>query len=286
MKRYILNLLLLVSSFMMAACSDEKLGDSIFDTSTDDLSVTDLWFQQNFVKPYNIEVLYKWKDIESDMTVNLTPPTEENAQGFSDVLLKIWCEPYVDIAGATFFKQLTPKQLLLIGSSKYNSSGTVTKGEAEGGRKITIYEIDQFDRHNATRLKRYMKTIHHEFAHIAAQTIKFPKEFEKITPDYVEEWDKIKDQDAYDKGFLSPYAMSEPGEDFAEIVGFMLSNSKEDWEKMLNYPTSQEAKDKLRQKVDMVLVYYRDTWNVDLEALQAECEAALYDVVNDVTVNP
>lgn len=80
--------------------------------------------------------------------------------------------------------------------------------------------------------------------------------------------------------------MSEPGEDFAEIVGFMLSNSAEDWEKMLDYPTSQEAKDKLKQKVEMVVIYYRDTWNVDLYALQAECEQALYDVVNGVTVNP
>lgn len=283
MKRYILNLLLLAFLSVMTACSDDDLGASIFDTSDDDLSTIDVWLQENFVEPYNIEILYKWTDIESDMTVNLTPTTEEKALGFSEVLKKIWCEPYVNIAGATFFKQLSPKQLVLIGSSRYNSSGTVTKGEAEGGRKITIYEIDQFSRQNATRLKRYMKTIHHEFAHIAAQTIEYPKEFEKITPDYVEEWDKIKDQDAYNKGFLSPYGMSEPGEDFAEIVGFMLSNSKEEWEKMLNYPQTEEAREKLKEKVDMVLVYYRDTWGVDLEALQAGCEQALYNVV---TVNP
>ena len=102
----------------------------------------------------------------------------------------------------------------------------------------------------------------------------------------MEEWDKIKDQDAYDQGFLSGYAMSEPGEDFAEIVGFMLSNSVEDWEAMLDLPSSQEAKDKLKQKVEMVVVYYRDNWNVDLYALQARCEQALNDVVNGVIVNP
>ena len=71
---------------------------------------------------------------------------------------------------------------MFIGSSRYNSDGTVTKGSAEGGRKIIIYEVNQFDRTNATRLKRYMKTIHHEFTHIANQTIEFPKEYELISP--------------------------------------------------------------------------------------------------------
>ena len=286
MKKYIFNLLLLAFLFCVTACSDDDLGPSIFDTTTEELTELDLWMQKNFVEPYNIEVIYKWRDVETSMEYNLTPPKEDNAKGLADVLLNIWCKPYVEIGGESFFKSLSPKQLLFIGSSRYTSSGTVTKGTAEGGRKIVIFEVDQYDRTNATRLKRYMKTIHHEFAHIAAQTVEYPKEFENITPNYVEGWDKIKDQDAYDQGFLSGYAMSEPGEDFAEIVGFMLSNSAEDWEKMLDYPTSQEAKDKLKQKVEMVVIYYRDTWNVDLYALQAECEQALYDVVNGVTVNP
>ena len=99
---------------------------------------------------------------------------------------------------------------MFIGSSRYNSDGTVTKGSAEGGRKIIIYEVNQFDRTNATRLKRYMKTIHHEFTHIANQTIEFPKEYELISPGYVEQWKNMKDQEAYDAGFISPYAMSSP----------------------------------------------------------------------------
>ncbi len=44
--------------------------------------------QANFTKPYNIEVLYKWLDIESDMAATLVPPTEDNAAGLADVLKK------------------------------------------------------------------------------------------------------------------------------------------------------------------------------------------------------
>ena len=282
MKRYILNLFLLVMLFSVSACSDDDLGPSIFDPSTEELTELDLWMQANFTKPYNIEVLYKWLDIESDMAATLVPPTEDNAAGLADVLKKIWCLPYVNIAGNDFFCKLAPKQLMFIGSSRYNSDGTVTKGSAEGGRKIIIYEVNQFDRTNATRLKRYMKTNHHEFTHIANQTIEFPKEYELISPGYVEQWKNMKDQEAYDAGFISPYAMSEPSEDFAEMVGIMLSNSRAEWEVLLDKPATQDGKDKLQQKLEMVLNYYRDVWNVDLYALQEECEKAIYEVVNNV----
>ena len=81
MKRYILNLFLLVMLFSVSACSDDDLGPSIFDPSTEELTELDLWMQANFTKPYNIEVLYKWLDIESDMAATLVPPTEDNAAG-------------------------------------------------------------------------------------------------------------------------------------------------------------------------------------------------------------
>ena len=138
----------------------------------DEIEMTelDLWFKREFVDPYNIEILYKWKDIETEYSHNLVPPTEEKAQGFAEALKQIWCQPYMEIAGPTFFKSLSPKQFMLIGSVKYNSSGTTTKGSAEAGRKIIIYEVNDYSKANPTRIQRYMKTNHHEFAHIADQT--------------------------------------------------------------------------------------------------------------------
>ena len=53
MKRYILNLFLLVMLFSVSACSDDDLGPSIFDPSTEELTELDLWMQANFTKPYN-----------------------------------------------------------------------------------------------------------------------------------------------------------------------------------------------------------------------------------------
>ena len=66
------------------------------------------------------------------------------------------------------------------------------------------------------------------------------------------------------------------------MVGIMLSNSRAEWEVLLDKPATQDGKDKLQQKLEMVLNYYRDVWNVDLYALQEECEKAIYEVVNNV----
>ena len=100
MKKYIFSLLLFVLLAFATACSDDDLGPSIFDTSGDELTELDLWLQEKFVDPYNIEVIYKWKDVETSMGYNLTPPKEENAKGLANVLLNIWCEPYMEVGGS------------------------------------------------------------------------------------------------------------------------------------------------------------------------------------------
>ncbi|MFR7810307.1 MAG: hypothetical protein ACLU4N_14160 [Butyricimonas faecihominis] len=55
MKNIYLTLLLLVLLFCVTACSDDDLGPSIFDTTTEELTELDLWMQKNFVEPYNMK---------------------------------------------------------------------------------------------------------------------------------------------------------------------------------------------------------------------------------------
>ena len=266
---------------LLSACSeDEKFEKTIFDTTPPTLTGLDLWIMDSITSPYNIEVIYKWKDVETDLGRNLTPPFEDKADGFVKILKSIWIEPYINEAGLTFFNTLSPKQLLLIGSSAYNSNGTITLGSAEGGRKIVIYEINQLDKKDKVRLRRYMKTIHHEFGHIANQTIEIPVEYEMVTPDYRSDWNNVSEQVAYDAGFISPYAMSAPSEDFVEMLAIFLTNSKSEWEALLNKPTTDAGKIALKTKQDMVISYYKTIWNIDLYSLQSRCEAAINNVTN------
>jgi substrate import-associated zinc metallohydrolase lipoprotein len=268
----------------MAACSeDEKFASSVFDTNPPARTELDNWIMDHLTKPYNIEIIYRWKYTESDLSRYITPAKEESVAQMVKIFNPVWTDPYVKIAGSEFFNRLCPKQLMLVGSSSYNSSGTLTLGTAEMGRKIVLYEVDEFDRKNKTRLKRYMKTIHHEFTHICNQVTRFDPSFELITAaGYRTDWNNVTLANAYNFGFITQYAQASPTEDFAEMVGIMLTTSAEEWNNILdNQPNNQEAKDALRAKEALVIKYYKEAWNFDIKELQAELEIAVDKFVNE-----
>jgi substrate import-associated zinc metallohydrolase lipoprotein len=285
-RKIFISLIAVVALGALAACSeDEKFDSSIFDTTPPARTGLDTWIVTNYTLPHNIEIDYKWQYIESDLSRNLTPPKEDQVEGIVKMLKKVWIEPYIKIAGLDFFNSLTPKQLFLIGSEAWNSGGTRTVGTAEGGRKIVLYEVDHFDTANKTRLVRYMKTIHHEFTHICNQVRHYDPDFEKIATDGYRgaDWSSESDQVSYDKGFITPYATSSPNEDFAEMVGIMLTHTYAEWNDILdNKPTTVVGKETLRKKEEMVVNYYKSVWGFDIFELQEELEIA----VNGYISNP
>jgi substrate import-associated zinc metallohydrolase lipoprotein len=271
-----------LASLALVACSEDKLGPSVLDTTPPARTALDNWILEQFTKPHNIEIIYRWDYTESDLSRSLTPAREENVEGFVRVLKRIWTVPYATIAGTNFLNATCPKQLMLVGCSAYNSSGSVTLGTAEAGRKIVLYEIDDFDRSNTTRLKRYMKTIHHEYTHIQNQLRDFAPEYEQITAaGYRTDWSNVSLQNAYNAGFISQYAQMSPDEDFAEMVGFMLTSSADEWKRLLNMPDNPTAKANLKAKESKVIQYYKEVWGFDIVALQAELERAIAQVVNE-----
>ena len=266
--------------FTLAACSDDDLGPSIFDTSERDRTEVDLWLLENFVKPYNIEIVYKWEDSQTGLGYNLTPPEEGKAWELARALKTMWVEPYVEEGGKTFFNRISPKQVVFIGSARYNDDGSFTQGASDSEHQIVLYAVNNFSESDSARLKKYMSSIHGAFAIVAVLTQEFPKEYESISGGYVEQWKNVKAQEAYDAGFITPYAMSEPNIDVAEMVATMLSCSREEWDALLQKPATDEAKKMLEDKFDMILNYYQEVWNLDLYSLQDRAEKAVQKVLH------
>jgi substrate import-associated zinc metallohydrolase lipoprotein len=286
-RKIVISLIAIVALGTLAACSeDEQFEPSIFDTASPARTELDTWIYTNYTLPHNIKIDYKWEYIESDLSRNLTPPKEDQVEGIVKMLKKVWIEPYIEIAGLDFFNSLTPKQISLIGSEAWNSTGSRTVGTAEGGRKIVLYEVDHFNTANKDRLVRYMKTIHHEFSHICNQVKNYDPEFEQIAIDGYRgaDWINESDQVSYNKGFITPYATASPNEDFAEMVGIMLTHTYAEWNNILNTkPTAESGgREILRQKEEMVVNYYKSVWGFDIFKLQEELEIA----VNGYISNP
>lgn len=235
----------------------------------------DEWLLNNYTYPYNIEVKYRWDGSELEVNKTLVPPIPDRVQSIMGVVNDAWVQPYIDEAGDTFFKTFCPKQFVLVGSPNFNPGGTITLGTAEGGRKIVLFTINEFEETDRANVIEQMHTIHHEFAHILHQNIPYSNEYKTITPgDYTADWTNIPTSEAHAKGFISSYAMSAPDEDFVEMIATMLTQGERGFDRIIcSIPAEGQAK--LRRKQLIVENYFTSVYKINFKSLQTRTEAAI-----------
>lgn len=272
---------LFAAAFIVWGCEKEELGDlntKILDLGGEEITPTetDIWLYNNFVKPYNMEVKYKWDQFELALNRTLVPVYEDKVIPIMNTIKETWIVPYEKVAGAAFIKKLSPKKFVLVGSPQYNN-GTITLGEAEGGRKIVMYRLNWFTRTDASLIRAIMKTVHHEFGHTMHQTIMYPEEYMYITPAaYTSSWNNVSDMEAMKLGFISSYATASPDEDFVEMLSRIVVYGKEAFDQRvaeatsiynnpsLNAGMTYDPGAALRQKEAILVSYLKQVWGVDL----------------------
>jgi len=234
----------------------------------------DNWLDENYVTPYNIEVKYRFDGYELNLGKVLTPPREDKVIPVMETVKKTWIAPYELEAGATFLKTLSPKQFVLVGSAEYNSNGTITLGTAEGGRKIVLFGLNNFDTKSKFEVQRMLHIIHHEFGHILHQNIMYPAEYKSITPSYTASWNDYSLADARSRGFITEYARNNPDDDFVEMISIMLIEGKAGIDAIVN-SAPEAGQLLLRQKEQMVVRYFKEAWNIDFYSLQTRTQTAI-----------
>lgn len=281
MKKQILYLIVLalLSTFVISACSDDDLdGKSVYDgLRYSEKTVVDDWIMDNYVKDYNIEVLYRWRDIETDFNYDVTPPMADTVVSFLKALRKMWLQPYINLTSEATMKPVFPKQCLLVGSASWSDANTKTLGTAEGGRKMVIYEVNDYNPRDKEILLGHCHVLHHEFGHILNQKLEYDFEsFRAITPTgYSSSWGSVSDDEAKQKGFVSSYATSEPDEDFVEVLSFYLTQTPDEWEEFISTPRDLNKNDNpgkslIQAKLGVVRTYMKESWNIDIDELRDE----------------
>lgn len=277
-------LILLSSVLVISACKKEKLDDqSVFVDPTVEKNPLDNYIYTNFILDYNIDILYKYVDRESDLNYNLLPASYNSSIRLTKLFKYLGFEPYDEVTGSkAFIKRYFPKLINFIGEAAYRNNGTKVLGTAEGARKITLYEVNRL---NATTgvnadflTDSYFHTIHHEFQHILNQTTDFPTSFSAISGNaYVDDvWNTQYPNNATGigaalaAGFISPYASSSAKEDFAELYSFYVTLSATQFNAMLNATGSTAAgRAIINTKLIAVKNYMSSVWNIDMDALRA-----------------
>jgi len=284
MKKNIILTMVSTALMLVVACnsSDDAVGDSQIDTSTPILNELDIWLRSNFVEPYNIEVMYKWDINDTDVDRFLHPPYESSVKPVAEALQKAWIEPYTQVGGADFIKKIAPRQFTFVGSFNYNpNSPTITLGVAEAGTKITLFNIDYLDFSNIDDIKQPLKTVHHEYGHILNQNVPIDPGYGQINPaNYTAQWFNRTDEEARELGYITAYGSSQESEDFVEMVSEMLTNSKEEFDALVESIENEESKAFIREKEAMVAEYYKINFDIDIYELQALTAAATQELVN------
>lgn len=289
----------LLAILLLAACAKKDDLSGIEDISglggdTWTQTQLDTWLYDTLVVPYNIEVRYKWDQFEFDLDKTLVPPDESMVIPSMEAVKKVWIDTYVAEAGSTFFIRYSPKYIILCGSASWNvESGTVTLGTAEGGRKIVLYNINNFrtkesdgyQPSDSENVKQIFHVIEHEFGHILHQNILYPATWKDIsTGHYTSNWNNVSDADANKEGFISAYAMSGYDDDFVETISLMLVNGKAGFDNLVNSipegtttsgMTQAKAQAALRAKEAAVVNYFKSAWNMDFYSLQTRTRTAV-----------
>ena len=274
---YIFTIIGIITSF--SSCSEDKLdSESIFDTTPPVRNEFDNWLLKNYTDKYNIEFKYKLEHKETEFQYFLTPAEIEKSIALAKIIKHVWLDSYTEIAGELFTKKYVPRVMHLVGSPAYNNNNTMVLGTAEGGLKVTLYMVNQIDVDNVDMDMLnyyYLKTMHHEFGHILHQTKNYDPTYKLISEGkyvggnwYLQE-ETIGLFEIFRMGFITPYSMNLPDDDFVELLAVYLTDSPYSWEDVMEHPDVPIAgKRILDQKLSILKKYMSNSWEIDLDELR------------------
>lgn len=287
--------MMLLAMIAFASCSDDELDQtSISGTDTSAQSDFEKWLQANYTDPYNIKVYYRYNDKETDNTYNLVPADTVKAKALAIAIKHVWLEAYDEVAGQDFLKAYTPRVFQFLGSPEYNTTGSLVLGTAEGGVKVTLFNVNALDPDNPyidqdSPFAEYSSevmdmnywffhTMHHEFCHILTQTKDYSPDFRTVSAAKYQSsnWVNIYDEKAPAMGFVTGYASGEYNEDFAELYSTYITKTAEAWQKILDAgvvtnadgTTDTSGRDAILTKLNIMKAYFKNSWNIDMDKLR------------------
>lgn len=273
-KTYSLVLAAIVALSVTSCSNDDPKDDTIFPTTTTANDPFDKWLEANYTYPYNVDFKYKMEDVYSDMKYHLVPADSAKSAKLAIITKFLWFDAYAECVGPDFVKSNVPRIIHLIGSPAYNSGqGTMVLGTAEGGLIVTLYMVNKLTNQMLTDYdtmnEYYFHTMHHEFTHILNQKKPYSENFQHITESgYISgDWYRKNQRMANTQGFVTPYAMSEAREDFAEMLSVYVTTPPSGWQKIMT-TAGKKGAPLIQAKLDIVRNYMKESWNLDIDQLR------------------
>ena len=291
---YIKAMILLV---LLGCSNSEEIIEPkpIFETEAQSQTEIDLFLKKEFTDPFGSVLIYKFRDNLIRPNQTATPVLLENVKPIAELIKKAWIAPYNKASniGTEFLKRNFPAEIVIIGSPILNGDGTRLLGVADSGVRVTLVEANAFSldegADNSAWITQTFRTLHHEFAHIIDQNFNF--DFEQYiqisSNDYSSPgtWTTISNNDAIRRGMVTPYGTSAVGEDFAEMVSFLITTPEDVFrDRFITLEDCSmvapgeigacnlrnEGRQRIQQKVEIITEYLKNDVGVDINILRDE----------------
>nr|WP_121269594.1 substrate import-associated zinc metallohydrolase lipoprotein [Pedobacter schmidteae] len=271
---------------VLVSCKKEKaLNVDITKSNLDTYAKNglDKWLEDNFLNPYNMEILYRFDRYQAKIDKEIAPVMEDRVQPIMEGVSAIFIKPYLEVSSKAFLLPILPKEIALFGSGEY-SDDQITLGTADAGRQINLYEVNSYDKNDVFSVMgtpdrpAAFHTMHHEFGHILHQNVPVPPGYEEISSSYIgSAWVGSGNPAATAKalGFITRYARNNKDEDFAEMISTLLVEGQDYVDAYVNTATDPTAVTKLRKKEQVVVDYYKTAHGLDFRKLQAKVRTAI-----------
>ncbi|WP_439182863.1 substrate import-associated zinc metallohydrolase lipoprotein [Carboxylicivirga taeanensis] len=293
-------LLIIIS---LANCTSDDVNDKyIPPVVAESNHPNDLYLKGLFDK-FGTAIRWRWDDRFIKPTQRAVPIADSLVIPVTQLIEYLWIGSYESVgeAGERFMLDLFPPELQYMGSYIYKNDGTILLGFAEAGARITLLNLNAYDLQDREWLTSpsggVLATVHHEFTHIVHQNYAIPIGFNKISDRYLGNgWsNNVSLNDAIKLGMVRNYGTMNEHEDFCEIVSHYLTmpladfnsryitlrdlSSIEDLEERKEEEALNAGRVKIAQKLDMILKYYQNSFDIDLTAVQKEMEERINYVI-------
>ena len=285
--RWTKHIYLLFLAGLLSGCYPEETLNVPQKEDPEVITALDQFIDENFTQEYNMAIRYRFVDRYVNPGERVTPPRLEVVMPMLDFIQEFWIDPYLEVDnGEEFFRDNVPVEIVLLGGFIFNDDGTVTLGTADAGAQITFTNVNAIDPEDPDWVALQLQTVYHEFAHIVHQKFRLPASFETISQNgYTSagSWFNLLDEEALERGFVSPYATSSPNEDFAETVAFYLFDEfffknfivQEDSCTTAACENANIGKTRIATKLAAITEHYERNTGVDLEELRTVIQSKL-----------
>lgn len=272
-KIYQLYIVIFLGIISLVACQQERLPiPKIQQRST---TLLDQWLREEYLIPYNINVMYKSTSYNVQFFRNNIVPDVEQVRPTLHAIKKLIIEPLDNIVDSNFCKNNGPRFIQLFGAPNFNGLNVEDIATPLGGSIAPLFDINHFDEGNKEEVYRLCRF--YTFAIAKAMMEKKPVDLDKFAKFNVlayEDWTKdAKSQKGrYDEktpimvefGYFTKAATGSALNDFCETFSILVCKSPKIIDGYLNSNEKRMAtgKEILRKKVAFVDEYLYKNYGI------------------------